>query len=270
VQNKRLYIYLGATFAITWTCWWTLATEVPPGSTPFASGLSLTMYLLGGFGPTIGAYVAVVATPPEGSLLEYNARLFRFRVNPLWYLAVALVPPTLAFGKEWIARWVGAPDIAIAPLEPLARIFTLFPTMIIGGGLEELGWRGVAQPSLERLMPRSLAALCAGLIWAVWHFPLFHLHGVSQFDGNFPLFALDVIANAALLAWIYDGTQSIFLCVLFHAASNTTAAMGLVVPDGNTGAAWVATAVKLVIAMLLLKTVSTSNTTTQTTRSAGR
>jgi hypothetical protein len=33
------------------------------------------------------------------------------------------------------------------------------------------------------------------------------------------------MATAFLLGWLYDATQSILLCVLFHAAANTTEAM---------------------------------------------
>jgi uncharacterized protein len=255
--HKRLGVYLAATFAITWVCWWTLTRQVHAGESIFGSGLTTTLYILGGFGPTLGAYIAVATTPREGALSEYNSRLFRWRVNPVWYVVVFALPPVVALGKEWIAGLVAAPPGGIyTPVQPLADVLTLFPTMIIGGGLEELGWRGVAQPSLERRIPRLVAALVIGVIWGLWHLPLFYLHGVSQFGGNFPLFLVDVVANAFFLALIYGGTRSILLCVLFHAAGNTAASMGLFVPDGSLEAAWVAAAAKLLLAFVLLVALS--------------
>jgi membrane protease YdiL (CAAX protease family) len=254
--NARLPLYLALAFAITWLCWWSLLRELPVGGSVFGSPWFTTLYVIGGFGPTIGAYLAVAATPREGTLSEYHARLFRWRVSPLWYVAVFALPPALAFMKEWIAIVAGAPGVAFAPVKPLSGVLSLFPLMIVGGGLEELGWRGVALPSLERRMPLLLAALVVGVIWAVWHLPLFYIHGVSQFGGDFPLFAFDVLAGGCLLAWVCAGTRSILLCILFHAAGNTATSMGLAVPDGNSRAAWIAAGVKFLIAVLLLMTVS--------------
>ena len=256
---SRLFIYLAVTFLISWGCWWTLAAAIPPGGSVFASGFSKMLYVLGGFGPTIAAGVAVAATPSEGGLAEYGARLTRWRVSPLWWLAVLAVPAGFAVGKSWIAIWAGAGKVHAAPLEPLIRILTLFPTMILGGGLEELGWRGVAQPLVERRAPRLAAALTVGGVWALWHLPLFHLPGVSQAGRNFPLFAIDVLANGCLLAWVYAGTRSILLCIIFHAASNTVTALGVLAigPPGG-GGAWTAIAGKLCAAMLLVMTAPLS------------
>ena len=117
--------------------------------------------------------------------------------------------------------------------------------MILGGGLEELGWRGVAQPMLERRLSRLASAAIVGVAWALWHLPLFFIHGVSQYGANFELFAADVMGNAFLLAWIYGGTGSILVCVLFHAASNTSATLGLNAWDGSPQMAWIGPAVKI-------------------------
>src|SRR5271154_229044 len=100
---RRLPIYLIATFTISWGCWWTLASQMPANGSVFDSGVYLTLYLVGGFGPTIGALIAVALTPSEGGVLEYAARLTRWRVNPLWWLALVAVPFAVAEGKEWVA-----------------------------------------------------------------------------------------------------------------------------------------------------------------------
>jgi uncharacterized protein len=253
--GTRLPVYLVAAFAITWLAWWTLAAAIPATGTPFDNGLHGTLYILGGFGPTIAAFVAVALTPSEGAFREYLARLTRWRVNPLWYVAVLAVPPLLAFGKEAVSL-IGAPSgIHFSPLKPLLAGFTLFPAMIVGGGLEELGWRGVAQPAMESRTNRLYATVAVGVIWVVWHIPLFFIHGTAQFGDAFGLFAIDVLANAFLLAWVYGGTNSILLCILCHAASNTATAMGLSAPDETQNGAWAGAAVKLLVGFVLLMTV---------------
>jgi len=96
----------------------------------------------------------------------------------------------------------------------------LFVFMIAGGGLEELGWRGIAQPELERYLSPAAAAVLVGLVWSLWHLPLFVLPGVSQYGTNFPVFALGVVGSALILAWLYAHTGSILVCIAFHASSN--------------------------------------------------
>ncbi len=253
---RRLLTYLVATFVISWGCWWTLAALLPPDGSVFGSGLFGTLYLVGGFGPTIGAAIAVVTTPREGGLAEFGARLTRWRISPLWWLTVLAAPVAFAWGMTWVAIWAGAGAVHAADLAPLRHAATLLPAMIIGGGLEELGWRGVSQPELERRASPIVAALIVGVIWALWHLPLFHIAGLSQSGRNFALFGADVLANACLLAWVYAGTRSILCCVIFHAMSNTATAMGLLAigPPTGTGA-WVAVGVKLIVGALLLAAV---------------
>ena len=263
--GKRLGIYLVLTFGITWSCWWTLADLVPPAGSPTASPAFMTLYLLGGFGPTIAAAIAVALTSRGGYKNDYLARLLRWRVSIVWWIAAFATPVLLAAGKEWIAVWTSGGTVAASALEPLTKVLALFPTMIIGGGLEELGWRGVAQPEIERGLPRFMATLIVGAVWALWHVPLFYIHGVSQFGGNLPLFAVDVLANAFLLAWLYARTQSILLCVIAHAASNTATAMGLVTTASHASMPlWIATLAKVVVAAFLLAAIPSRQDSTAT------
>jgi uncharacterized protein len=249
----RLRIYLAVTFGVTWGCWWLLASLIPPGGSPNTAPVFMALYLLGGFGPTIGAVVAVASTSQGGGRSDYLGRLLRWRVRITWWVAACAVPVLFALGKEWIAVWAGGYAVTASVLEPVAKVLVLFPTMIIGGGLEELGWRGVAQPEIERWFSRPVATLVVGAMWALWHVPLFHIHGVSQFGGDLPLFAADVLANAYLLAWLYVRTRSILLCVIAHAASNTATAMGLVVSASHSALPlWIATLAKLLAAAALL------------------
>lgn len=250
---KRLAIYLAATFAISWSCWWALAAMIPPGAGPATSHLFMALYLLGGFGPAIAAGIALGVTAQTGGATQYFDSLLRWRVHPIWWLAAFIVPIAFAALKERVAIQVGGGAVMAAPLEPLARAAILFPAMVLGGGLEELGWRGLAQPEIERRAPRLAATLIVGAIWALWHLPLFHIPGAPQYGRNLPLFATDVLANACLLAWLYGRTRSIPLCVTLHAASNTATAMGVLAIGSPVEApAWIATGVKLTGALLLL------------------
>jgi membrane protease YdiL (CAAX protease family) len=230
---NRLRIYLVTTFCITWTCWWTLVAFARAGTMVFGQPLFMVVYLIGGLGPTIAAYAAVLATPTQFPLREFHSRLFRWRLAWWWYLLVLALPVAVALASSGLAS-LAEPRLSIGlPVHPWYMFFPLFPVMILGGGLEELGWRGVAQPEMERSVARFVAAIFVGLIWAIWHLPLFFLPGVGQYGTNFFFFTIGVVGNALILAWIYGRTRSILLCIFYHASFNATAAIGLGVPGGK-------------------------------------
>lgn len=252
MARRRAFIFVLATFAISLSAWWTLAGLARSGITSFGQPLFMTLYLLGGFSPTIAAYVSVAKTRDEGTLAEYHSRLVRWRVNPLWFVLAFGLPFALAFAAISMGGRLDPQVLDRIDVKPWSQVVPLFFTMIIGGGLEELGWRGVAQPELERRMSRPAATLLVGLVWALWHFPLFSIAGVGQYQGNFPLFALSTVGLGFILAWIYARTGSILLCIIFHAAANTASAMGLSVPADLTGPALADGVLKLVLGVALV------------------
>ena len=60
-------------------------------------------------------------------------------------------------------------DLTVAELPP--RVAAFLPTVLfmalLGGGQEELGWRGFAPPRLEGRRYPSVAALALGVFWAL-------------------------------------------------------------------------------------------------------
>ncbi|MFA9381763.1 MAG: CPBP family intramembrane glutamic endopeptidase, partial [Acetanaerobacterium sp.] len=97
--------------------------------------------------------------------------------------------------------------------------------MIFGGGLEELGWRLVLQPHLERKMGFVPASLLTGGLWALWHLPLFFIQGVSQYGTNFGIFAVLCLGLAFSLAAVFYISRNIWLCILLHAMYNAFSAV---------------------------------------------
>jgi membrane protease YdiL (CAAX protease family) len=245
--SRRLRLFLGLTFAITWGAWWALAALVPSTGLKFDNVPIMSLYILGGFGPTIAALMSVTATPAEGSFREFARRLLRWRVNAIWYAFALGFPTLLEFSSLKIASALGSVPAVPFVLKPWWQILPLFGTMIVGGGLEELGWRGVAQPAMERRTPRPLAAAVVGALWILWHLPLFFIPGTAQFHSSFPIFAVFTFGNAFVLAWVYGRTQSILLCIGFHAASNAASGMHLPVPAGNPPYAMVAALINLAV-----------------------
>ena len=117
---------------------------------------------------------------------------------------------------------------------------------LFGGVGEELGWRAVLQPLLERRCSRLTATCLVGLIWAYWHLPV-NLAGYN--DAVHPaltawlFFPLGVVAISFGFVWLTRESKSVWPAALAHGANNALGAGFLVRARGwraDTGAELVA------------------------------
>jgi membrane protease YdiL (CAAX protease family) len=251
-MTRRLTIFLAVSFLITWTCWEILVQLARARTTVYGHLPFMVLYMLGGLGPTIAAYVAVLATRAQSPLREFHTRLFRWRVAWWWFVTALALPVAIAMATIGVAILVDPDFLGGLSVQPWYMLFPLLLVMIAGGGLEELGWRGVAQPEMERCLCRPAAAVLVGLIWSLWHLPLFVLPGVGQYGTSFPVFAIGLLGGALILAWVYSHTESILLCILFHASWNAVAALGLTIPSDRRPLALLDACLRVVIGILLL------------------
>ena len=58
---------------------------------------------------------------------------------------------------------------------PIFMILVIAPMMLVGGGNEEVGWRMILQPELEKKFGFNLATILTGITWWLWHFPIFFI-----------------------------------------------------------------------------------------------
>ena len=265
-MSRRVAVFFGMSFAVSWTAWGLLLPLARGGAVSYGDPLFMALYMFGGLGPTIAAVAAVLATPGQGSLAEFKGRLLRWRLGGWWYLVAVGMPVGLAVASVGVeARLLGR----TLSFRPWYMFLALLVLMLAGGGLEELGWRGVAQPELERGMRRPGAALLTGFVWATWHMPLFVLPGVSQYKMYFPIFAVNILGMALILAWLYGRTGSILLCILFHASSNAVVALGFTVPSSQRWLALANALLTVSVGCVLLAQRSGAVRTKRCTRSAG-
>jgi membrane protease YdiL (CAAX protease family) len=105
-------------------------------------------------------------------------------------------------------------------------LFILYiPLMILGGGLEEIGWNGFFQPVLEERIKFVPAAAISGAAWAVWHIPLWFVQNSNQSSMNFVSFLWHCVVLSFVIAVLYKMTYSVFACVILHAWTNVLGGM---------------------------------------------
>ena len=91
----------------------------------------------------------------------------------------------------------------------------------LGGGQEEIDWRGYIQPILEKRYGLAIGGLILGTIWAVWHLPLWIIPGTSQSEMNFFGFLAGSIAMSYFYSWIVESSGRRLLSGLFvHGSCN--------------------------------------------------
>lgn len=102
-------------------------------------------------------------------------------------------------------------------------LINLIPSMLLSMG-EEIGWRGFLVPELTKWLGLRNAAWLSGVIWAVWHLPgiLSGEYGTQTTPLAYRLvcFALMVLANGMVMAWLRMKSGSIIPVAIMHATHN--------------------------------------------------
>jgi uncharacterized protein len=98
----------------------------------------------------------------------------------------------------------------------------VFTALVVAVG-EEAGWRGWMLPELQKRFSPLLSSILLGVIWGLWHFPLF-LNGQYAQD---PILVFAKAGACAFLAilftWLYNRSGgSLLLAVILHTALNNT------------------------------------------------
>jgi membrane protease YdiL (CAAX protease family) len=100
--------------------------------------------------------------------------------------------------------------------------------LIFGGSLgEELGWRGFALPILLKKYSPIQASFVLGLIWALWHLPIY-LYDMNLFSiGKFLFFLVWTIPLTIIFTWFYlNSGGNILVAILLHTAVNVLPDLG--------------------------------------------
>ena len=223
------YVVIAVTW--TWSLWW-LAALVPGLPGPAVSLLFLT----GGLGPLLGA-AWVVRHGGVAYRRRFLSRVWDPRgIAPVWWVALLALAAGPAVVGALVAGLVGAP--AAAPDLRAASIAGVLAFALAAGLVEEPGWRGAASDAWQARAHPLAAAVGIGVVWALWHLPLYFVEGSYQ-QGlglgsiRFWLTNLALIQLAVLYLWLANGAGgSILLAILAHAGFN---AAGELVPRSTTG-----------------------------------
>ena len=247
IHRHRLGAFLVLAFGLSW--WpWPLAL-VEPDSEPMVW-----------FGPLIAAVLVTALAHGPGALWALARSIIRWRAPWSTWAFAALGPFGLAFLTGAAAYALGLMQ-SVDVYQPggwstlVDVLVVMITTALLGGPLfEEVGWRGFFQPELQRRHSAVWASMVVGTVWVIWHLPLLLTDPTGQRP---PLpFAAWILAQAVLIAWVYNTSRgSVLIAVVFHAAANTAGRMllePLVGEPGFSAVWWLMAALYLLAAAVLI------------------
>jgi len=173
---------------------------------PLPLPIAIVLVIIGGWGPGLAALAVTAWESGLAGVRELLQQFRRWSVAPVWFAIALLGPALLGFiallitavsGGATPTHWFSSPSFRLAGL-------------LFGPWGEELGWRGYAQPQLQRGIGALGASLAVGTIWSVWHYwPVLTPAGghLSElFSTGFATWWAYELANSVMMAWLYNRT----------------------------------------------------------------
>ncbi len=195
---RPVLTYVVLAYGISWLLW-------APAVLGVGGAAGAVLLAAGAFGPAVAA--ALVIHWSGGSVGGWLRPLLTWRVPVRYWLYALGLPVALFLSVNVVLALLGE-EVHLDRLgaAALSWVGTFVVVALVGGGQEEPGWRGFALDRLQaRHSPLGATALL-GVIWGLWHLPIYGLGFVGPM-----LFVV-------FYTWLWNRTGSLLLCVVLHGA----------------------------------------------------
>jgi membrane protease YdiL (CAAX protease family) len=214
MKTKTLIPFLALTFGISWGIIAVIILFTDQVVAIFGEITSSNpLYILAVYTPGFVGIFLVWRHYGLKGLGSFFRRLTLWRMPRAWWLYLLLGIPAI--------KYLGAAlngTISTFPFSPWLLVFPALAHAFFLGTIEEFGWRGLAQPLLQRKMAPFWAGLTVGIIIAIWHLPAFLLGGGVEY-GSWALvpFFGGVVAIYVILTPMFNSARgSLLIAYLYH------------------------------------------------------
>ena len=238
VRRHGLISFYALAYGLSWLAWLPFilsqhglgVVQIPfpevLGTATFA-GMLPGAYL----GPLGAAFVVTALSEGRPGLRRWTGRLFRWGVNWKWYALALLGVPALLVAGTLVVSPGSTAGLRFPPLEVvLLYVPILLLQMVTTGLAEEPGWRDFALVRHQRQQGPLVGTLILGVLWAVWHLPLFVTEWGEGLGGANPLAIFQFVAFAVVISffitWLFNRTrESLPVVMLAHVSVNNFASV---------------------------------------------
>jgi membrane protease YdiL (CAAX protease family) len=226
IERYSLLLFFVLTFLISWGgIVLAIGLGGVLGTEEVSEEIMPLLYIVTLLGPSVAGLLMIGLVHGKGGYREFFSRLFQWRVSVRWYAIALLVAPVLftavllflsLFSPDYI------PGIFVTEDKKPLLISGLVAGLLVGI-FEETGWTGFATPQFRERRGILGSGLSIGLLWGLWHLPLFS--GSNSSTGMLPgILYLCVLlfsylpAFRVLMVWVYNRTGSLLVVMLMHAS----------------------------------------------------
>ena len=224
LARHPLVFYFLIAYAFSWLAWLPLVlSEDGAGLLPYRAPIGFyTTLAIASFGPFLSAFLMTGITEGRMGIGHLLRRIVLWRVGLRWYLFALLGIPASLVLSVIVLPGALASFQGLASLAPLPFLSLFVYVFFLGGPFgEETGWRGFALPRLQTMQCPLVGSLILGLIWALWHLPIFWVPA-----WNLPPTILNIVmsviaatAFTIVMKWVFNNTKgSLLIATLIHAS----------------------------------------------------
>lgn len=220
---KYTFLYLSIAFGFAWVLWGSEILAIS-GNTNYLVEQVSRFSNFGAWGPFIAAIVVALLVKGVSGIKEFARSTISLKFKKIWLLPTIFIFP-LIIGIPLLIAYVfeGSIPFAEAWINPYVLPIAFVFILLNAGPLqEEYGWRGTLQNQFQEKTNALFASLLVGIIWGLWHLPLFFIPE-QGFYYDKPIWGLLISTTliSVLFGWIYNNTgKSMLLMLLFHTMYN--------------------------------------------------
>ena len=219
---KEAIVFLFMTLALSFFVFWgpLVVFKIPAASFVEDStrppGWALALFIIGGFVPSLVGLGLTWLYEGKSGLRKLGQRVIQFNIGMKLYLAVILFAIIISGLQLGLNSITGSKfDYSLF----ITQIGSLLPLLVLGPISEEIGWRGFALDRLQTRWSALISGLIIGVVWSLWHLPLFFMIGTSQYELQMPFigFMLGLTSSSVIYSWLHNRARgSIWMAILFH------------------------------------------------------
>jgi len=215
---RTLRPFLALTFGLSWGVIILLILFADQAEALFGPmGYTNPLFILAVYAPGFAGVVLVWRHYGNAGLRSFFMRLTLWRMSLAWWAVLVIGMPAVFYLGAAIKGTVTDPF----PFSPWYDVLPALGIALFIGPIEELGWRGVALPLLQRRFAPLWSSLILGGIVALWHLPAFALSGTKQSAWAVGPFLIGVVAVSVILTAMFNAARgSILIAALFHFQMN--------------------------------------------------
>jgi len=218
---KEAYVFLGLTLVFSYLVFWGPLALFKIPAISFVSDIkgpawAIALYVVGGFVPSLLAIFLTWKKEGLSGLRILGQRIIQFKLGWRWYGYTLLIVFAGTTGQLIISKLLGN---KLNGFIFLTQLGSFLPLLVLGPLSEEIGWRGYALGRLQTRWNALTSSLIVGLVWGLWHLPLFMMVGTSQHEMGVPFigFLIKMVASSILYTCLYNNTkQSLWSAILLH------------------------------------------------------